>query len=233
MHRHQPTVEKNWRLFPHSRPGHSWPPSESRRRPSIVSSACPVPTTMSASAPQFVLRFNKTVSPHFHCASLFQGYPKCSFKAASKYPFHLPPQEIRVVRSLHDTYHTTVYLGRLKDKTEVALKFTDVKDIEAEAGVYDAMVDIQGTVIPKLYGVLYGRSTSGKRVACLVLERFGDALSVAFEELEKREKCVLLQLSDVPCLAHYVFIGLKSSINSRNLIEPVCATWISLNATCW
>ena len=145
--------------------------------------------TMSA-PPQFVLRFNKTVSPYYHTASQLQNYPKCSLRPHAKYPFELPPQEIRVIRSLYDSCDTTVYLGRCKDKTEVALKFTDVKDIEAEAGVYDAMAHIQGSVIPKLYGLFYGKTTSGTCVACLVLERFGDSLEIPFDKLEKREKCV-------------------------------------------
>ena len=144
-------------------------------------------TTMSV---RCTLKFDKAVSPSYHCAEMLEGYPKCPLRSDPAYSFVLPPQEIRVVRSLHDSFDTTVYLGRCEDNTEVALKFTAIDDIQVEAGVYDAMVDIQGRVIPKLYGVLYGLTTTKERMACMVLERFGDALDVSFSLLEKREKYV-------------------------------------------
>ena len=145
------------------------------------------------SAPHFTLKFDRAVSPNYHCAELLQNYPRCSLTTDPAYPFLLPPQEIRVVRSLHDSFSTTVYLGRCKDKTEVALKFTAINDVQDEAGVYDAMVHIQGTVIPKLHGILYGCTTTNEQMACLVLERFGNVLDIPFGTLEKKEKYVLLK----------------------------------------
>jgi hypothetical protein len=50
------------------------------------------------------------------------------------------------------------------------------------------MQDLQGTSIPKMIGLYYGDKKDGSLICCLVLERFGEALSCTFDELARWEK---------------------------------------------
>ena len=125
--------------------------------------------------------------PHF--AQSLSAYPRCQFVTGKSYPFYLPPQTIRVAQILHCGENSTVYLGHAQDGTELALKFTpDPRDLRREAAGYDALEFLQGTVVPKLYGVLYGRDCNGDRVLCLVLERFGDSVEQEFRTMKTVEK---------------------------------------------
>ena len=86
-----------------------------------------------------------------------------------------------------------MYLGRCEDGLEVALKFTPaIEDLSVESGVYDALESIQGSVLPKLYGVLYGREVHGESCSCLVIERFGSCLDRNFCSLKPLEKSALI-----------------------------------------
>ncbi|TCD67125.1 hypothetical protein EIP91_000465 [Steccherinum ochraceum] len=51
---------------------------------------------------------------------------------------------------------------------------------------------MQGGVIPKLYGVLYGRKHDKSPVLCLVLERFGNRLQGEFRHLDASKKAKIL-----------------------------------------
>lgn len=144
---------------------------------------------MSTSAPQFLLRFMTESMPYNHPAKFLAHYPdNCELTSGTRYSFHLPSQTIEVVDVLHCGANSSVYLGRCHDGTEVALKFAETSSIHTESGVYDSLTEIQGSVLPMLYGVLYGRTTERKRAACLALERFGNRLQEEFQLLEKVER---------------------------------------------
>ncbi|THH18399.1 hypothetical protein EUX98_g8967 [Antrodiella citrinella] len=108
------------------------------------------------------------------------------------FEFLLPPQQIRIVNILYSGPRTSVYLGLCEDEREVALKFTDPHAVLVEAGAYDSLVAIQGSVLPKLYGVLHGEDWRGDKMSCLVLERFGEQLDCGFLDLRKSEKAKIL-----------------------------------------
>ncbi|THH20443.1 hypothetical protein EUX98_g8580 [Antrodiella citrinella] len=132
--------------------------------------------------------------PSTHCPVVEQlnGYPICQLRPGHDYPFHLPPQIINVVDILHSNERTVVYLGLCEDNTELALKFSNIEDISAEVGAYDAFEGLHGTVLPKMYGALIGKDRIGKKIPCLVLERFGDRLTRRFGDLQKTEKAKIL-----------------------------------------
>ncbi|THH28112.1 hypothetical protein EUX98_g6063, partial [Antrodiella citrinella] len=141
----------------------------------------------------FTFRFRVPLpTTHFPAVTQLDGYPVCQLRPGHDYPFHLPPQIINVVDILHSSERTVVYLGLCEDHTELALKFTDIKTMSAEAGVYDTFEGLQGSVLPKLYGVLVGKDGDGKKIPCMVLERFGNRLEGRFSDLQKTEKAKIL-----------------------------------------
>ncbi|THH27124.1 hypothetical protein EUX98_g7073 [Antrodiella citrinella] len=146
---------------------------------------------MSLSPKVFTLRFSDDL-PLLHRASRLKGYPECKLDSGDEYEFLLRPQAIQIVDILYAGDRTTVYLGRCEDNTELALKFTDNTDILEEAGAYDFLTSIQGSVLPKLYGALNGAATEGENLFCLVLERFGTRLQRRFCDLAKAEKAKIL-----------------------------------------
>lgn len=145
---------------------------------------------MASTRLSFVLQFAQEYGLQDHHPALnFAGYPSCVFKPGNLYPFHLAPQKINLKEVLYNGNYSTVYAGFCEDGTEVALKFTpDYQDILNEASAYDNFESIQGTVLPKLYGVLYHRDSYGDAVLCLVLERFGNRLDREFNKLESLQK---------------------------------------------
>ncbi|TCD65168.1 hypothetical protein EIP91_003024 [Steccherinum ochraceum] len=152
--------------------------------------------TSQASLPIFRLEFDlancRFQGPN--PARLIRDYPHCILDTDGE-PFALEPQTIHVTDVLYSGSRSTVYLGRCaEDPTlELALKFAKEEDIIAEAGAYDANVALQGNVIPKLFGVLFGDSRKpGVNMACLVSERFGNPIEVDFSNLETVEKAKIL-----------------------------------------
>ncbi|TCD65156.1 hypothetical protein EIP91_003012 [Steccherinum ochraceum] len=135
-------------------------------------------------------------------ARLLPNYPHCELNTAGE-PFALEPQTIRVTDVLYSGDRSTVYLGRCSTglKTELALKFTNEDDVLAEAGAYDSSEALQGNVIPKLFGVLFGNMRRrGANMACLVLERFGSRIEGCFTDLDTLEKAKIL---DKLVVAHH------------------------------
>ena len=124
----------------------------------------------------------------FHPAKDLIGYPHCKLVTGDNDPFALPAQSLTVTEILYSGHRTTVYAGTYQDGTEVALKFTSEEDVLGEAGIYDHLVEIQGTVIPQLHGVLYGDVQSGGDILCLVMERFGNSVDRPFCSLDTVEK---------------------------------------------
>lgn len=127
-----------------------------------------------------------------HPALRLIGYPACELVTNGEDPFVLDVQLVTISEILYLGKRRTVYGGSCQDGTEIVLKFTGEDDIVAEAGVYDAHLQVQGQVIPRLYGVLYGDLTDGDDIVCLALERFGNHLERDFVELDVLEKCVLV-----------------------------------------
>ncbi|TCD69228.1 hypothetical protein EIP91_008331 [Steccherinum ochraceum] len=139
------------------------------------------------------LRFRLTSDDH-HPAKDLIGYPTCKVKTDGN-PFLLSERTIEVTDILHFGSRSTLYLGHLPDKSkhEVILKFAPGKIVVDEAHAYDEHEQIQGTVIPQLYGVLIGPVQKGSApLACLVLERFGDRLETSFEKLDSNAKATIL-----------------------------------------
>ncbi|THH28115.1 hypothetical protein EUX98_g6064 [Antrodiella citrinella] len=141
----------------------------------------------------YTLRFTKTVPNVPHIASRLKGFPeRCKMGPGEEYEVLLLPQEIRVVDILYRSEQTVVFLGKCQNNKEVALKFTTTHDILVESGAHDALAAIQGPVLPKMYGVLHGQDGEGRKMLCLVLERFGKQLETRFRDLEKNEKAKIL-----------------------------------------
>ncbi|KAH8103858.1 hypothetical protein BXZ70DRAFT_923136 [Cristinia sonorae] len=74
----------------------------------------------------------------------------------------------------------------------MVLKFTSEEKVLAEAGAYDFLEFLQGSVIPKLYGVFCGETPDRKELLCLVMERFGTRLNHPFRTLKTAEKAKIL-----------------------------------------
>ena len=146
---------------------------------------------MSNSPSSFLVSFQlepRFRSPLFHPARDLIDYPNCKLVTSSHDPFALPPQSISITEILYSNDRTTVYAGRYQDETEVVLKFTSDKDVLIEAAIYDHLINLQGSVIPQLHGVLYGDLQGGGDILCLAMERFGGSLDRPFVKLDTVEK---------------------------------------------
>ena len=126
-----------------------------------------------------------------HPAQSLIGYPACELVTNGEDLFTLAIQLVTISEILYQGKRTTVYAGSCADGTEIALKFTNEDDVVAEAGVYDSHLHLQGRVIPKLYGVLYGDLTNGDDIVCLALERFGSRVEGRFAALDIKERCAV------------------------------------------
>ena len=136
----------------------------------------------------FQVNFHLNAPKSHHPAKSLHDYPHCQLVTGDNDAFALPAQSITISEILYSGNRTTVYAGTYYDGTEVALKFTSEEDVLAEAGVYDHLVGIQGTTIPRLHGVLYGDVQGGGDILCLVMERFGNSLDISFRSLYAIEK---------------------------------------------
>ncbi|THH28116.1 hypothetical protein EUX98_g6065 [Antrodiella citrinella] len=105
---------------------------------------------MSDSSTMFTLIFSDALSTVPHLAQQLGDYStSCKVRPGHSYPFHLPPQEIKIDEILYSSQRTAVYLGRCGNGLELALKFTNIEDMSAEAGIYDAFEKLQGTKVEK------------------------------------------------------------------------------------
>ncbi|THH16423.1 hypothetical protein EUX98_g9300 [Antrodiella citrinella] len=104
---------------------------------------------MSDSSTMFTLVFSDTLSTAPHLAQRLGDYSTCLVRPSHSYPFHLPPQEIKIDEILYSSERTAVYSGRCANGLELVLKFTNIKDMSAEAGAYDAFENLQGTKTEK------------------------------------------------------------------------------------
>ena len=136
----------------------------------------------------FQVNFHLKAPKSRHPAKSLIDYPHCKLTTGNNDPFALPAQSITVTEILYSGPRTTVYAGTYHDGTDVALKFTSEEDVLAEAGVYDHLVGIQGTVIPQLHGVLYGDVQGGGDILCLIMERFGNRIERSFCSVDTVEK---------------------------------------------
>ncbi|KAH8103856.1 hypothetical protein BXZ70DRAFT_923133 [Cristinia sonorae] len=143
--------------------------------------------------PPFTLHFSTDLIAYVHRATSLAGFPTCTMILDDENTtIPIAPQLIDVVDVLHDGRHSTVYVGRCQDSTEVALKFTTREDVLEEAGSYDYLVELQGKVVPKFCGVLYGNDSRGNDILCLMMERFGNRLDQPFHKLPTVEKAKIL-----------------------------------------
>ncbi|KAF8212126.1 hypothetical protein K438DRAFT_1806008, partial [Mycena galopus ATCC 62051] len=66
-----------------------------------------------------------------------------------------------------------------------ALKFAMREDLvsglEEETRIYYALQTLQGTAIPRCFGIYTGTGEEGQKIACLVLEYWGECLELPFE----------------------------------------------------
>ncbi|TCD69047.1 hypothetical protein EIP91_008945 [Steccherinum ochraceum] len=141
----------------------------------------------------FMLNFHKLPDrSRSHHAEDLANYPHCSFVADGQEL--CIPHALDVLDILYCSSRTTVYSAVAVchpdghgTVTELVLKLTSEQKALVEAGNYDAHVALQGKVIPRLYGVLFGETDSengeGEDLGCLVLERFGSCLKQPFHEL--------------------------------------------------
>lgn len=102
------------------------------------------------------------------------------------------PHSLIVVDGIIHRGRSTVYSGTCQDqeKTKVAIKFAATDTLLMEAGVYDELADIQGTVIPKLYGLFFGETDKGKETACIIMQYAGEELEELLEDLPKPDQSV-------------------------------------------
>ena len=72
--------------------------------------------------------------------------------------------------------------------TTVVLKFAMredlIPDLAEEADIYTgALEPLQGTTVPRCYGLYVGLGNGGEPVACLMLEHWGECIDQPFEQL--------------------------------------------------
>lgn len=136
----------------------------------------------------------------------------------------LPSSEIDVETWIFDT---SVWRGRCRDeqRTPVVLKFPNPSGrLEVEERAYERMADLQGSVIPRFYGLWRGRSISGYATACMILECFGDYLKTPYRLLPPEDRCVTHiytrsnMLNCVNCRAQ--ILSKLQTIHERGLSHP-------------
>lgn len=138
--------------------------------------------------------------PGPHIAPELDDYPIILLQSDHTHPCSLKPQTIRITNLLSDWHpdtslHRAVYSGIARkdgQKIEVAVKFSaSVDEALVEAANYGLLEALQGTMIPRLYGVLFGfEKSSDDQVACLVMERFGSKLRLQLHQLDAVSRCV-------------------------------------------
>jgi hypothetical protein len=106
---------------------------------------------------------------------------------------------IVITETLSARRRSTVYGGHLCDKeggawledgkqADIVVKMGSMKAITTEARRYHEMRHLQGSVLPRMYGLLKAAEGDRKRrMGLLVLERFGTSLRVPLKILERPE----------------------------------------------
>lgn len=133
--------------------------------------------------------------PGWHVEELFLHRSPSSGSCSSNYP----SKTITVVSvdsEPHSDYNSDCPVFRAavvdgSDKstaTAVALKFAMredfIDDLDKEARLYaGALQPLQGTVIPRCYGLYTGAGEEGQSIACLVLEHCGECIQQPFQYL--------------------------------------------------
>lgn len=93
---------------------------------------------------------------------------------------------------IYASHHATVYRGKSGDVPLMVKmchnqKFS--KDFSDEAQIYETLLsELQGDIIPNLYGYFKERDHENRRISCLVLEDCGDALETPFHRLDQKKK---------------------------------------------
>ncbi|KAF5371350.1 hypothetical protein D9615_009702 [Tricholomella constricta] len=94
-------------------------------------------------------------------------------------------------------------IGPPKQAAIVALKFAFredlIADLTEEAEVYKgALESLQGTAVPRCYGLYNGYGVDGEPIACLMLEYWGECIHQPFEHLPLNVRIRILQrLGDI------------------------------------
>lgn len=79
----------------------------------------------------------------------------------------------------------------------VVVKFGELDRSKLEVDSYIRMKDLQGRAVPMFLGFYKASTIWNKDLGCIILERFGQSLTMPFYLLEKEEKYMLcLPLSD-------------------------------------
>ncbi|KAK7015913.1 hypothetical protein VNI00_018999 [Paramarasmius palmivorus] len=133
----------------------------------------------------------------YHRAHLFSHYPLVHPRFNSNYP---TPQgvdaiEVTVNISIH-TDTSTVYAGKLirgQNTDDIVIKIRDtVGEAEAEALCYEQLKGLQGSTIPRFYGLFRAKGRSGGHLAGILLERFGKPVDRLLEDLGHETKAQIL-----------------------------------------
>jgi hypothetical protein len=119
--------------------------------------------------------------------------PEFSLTSLPPAPGHDSAQRITVsvAESVSDyCSDSPVFLGSIEgtEAPVFALKFAMredlVYDLEEESRIYrDALQALQGTAIPRCFGIYTGLGEEGQTIACLVLEYWGECLQQPFQVL--------------------------------------------------
>ncbi|TCD69450.1 hypothetical protein EIP91_007576 [Steccherinum ochraceum] len=154
--------------------------------------------------------------PGSHIAQILDDYPTLLLQSDDVYPCLLEPQTIQMTGMLSSWHpdlslQSAVYSGVAKkdgQDIEVAVKFTaSIDTAVAEVANYGRLKTLQGSVIPRLYGVLFGfEKDSDEQVACLVMERFGSKLRLKLPQLDVVSRAKVLN-----CLLPIHHAGLSHS----------------------
>ena len=146
---------------------------------------------------------------------------------------------IVITETLSAHRRSTVYGGHLLDKkgrawledgkqVDVVIKMGSIQAVTAEARRYYGMRHLQGSVLPRMYGLLKAAEGDKKRrMGLLVLERFGTSLGVPLDILERSEKCDIDLLLGQPLriLIPSPYLGPSSLLISKTF--TTLATYIS------
>ncbi|KAK7014455.1 hypothetical protein VNI00_010764 [Paramarasmius palmivorus] len=134
-----------------------------------------------------------------HRACMLSGYPNVS----ASLDHHESSQYVVSIQATHiisNTKGSTVYAGQFtgeKGNEDTVLKIHDtIEEAEAEARHYNEMKGLQGSVIPRFYGLFRGKTWSGGCVAGIILERFGEPVDKLLVDLERGTKAHILDHMD-------------------------------------
>jgi len=146
------------------------------------------PTTLRVKFPQW---------PGWHVSefSLTSLIPPSSHDSAQKITVSVDPESRSDYSSDSPVFRASI------EGTEApvfALKFAMREDLvdglEEESRIYhDALQTLQGTTVPRSYGLFTGMGEEGQQIACLVLEHWGDCLQQPFPLLPLDLKILILE----------------------------------------